>query len=155
MDDVALANYIAGVSRDHVDVGRVGSELARALGGYLGETIWLSDYSFTKIRFRHSDITFQDYCLIPMILSNAAIIAGKKRKKRTAELSIGPSVANQKPGYRLCMKPTKDGVFVTTFHKLSLREARRHIRKGVKNGTLVRADNQGLAKQISRFASPA
>ncbi|MDF1734743.1 MAG: hypothetical protein P1U37_05615 [Minwuia sp.] len=156
MDDVGLANYIAGLSRDHVEVGRVDRDISHALGGRLGDAILLSDYSLTKIHLKHPDITFEDYRIIPVILMESAIIIRRKKNRNTAELSLPPIEESLKSryGYRLCLKPAEEGVFVTAFHRLTMQEARRHIRNGLKTDRLVREDSQGLAKQLNHLASP-
>ncbi len=69
MDDVQLANYLAGMDPGPVEAWRVDRILARALGVRPRTVVWISDYNLTKIGFGHPEMDFRDYCKIPEILA--------------------------------------------------------------------------------------
>jgi hypothetical protein len=58
MDDVALANYVAGTYFGHVEAGRLDPDCAKMLGVKPYVEIWFSDYTLLKLRKRHGDINF-------------------------------------------------------------------------------------------------
>jgi len=99
MDDVGLANYVAGVDRRPVEAGRLDAECSRLLGVHCGTPIFgrrqnLLDFWWLK----------------------------------------------EREGYFLVLKATvKREIFVQTFHRIHLREARRLYRLAVKQGRLIRA----------------
>ena len=75
MDDVQLANWYAGDTRNLVEVYRVFDPiLIRALGIESGANVWLSDYTLTKTRYMHSEIDFRDYKRLPEIISNGFLL---------------------------------------------------------------------------------
>jgi|SRR5271170_6124526 len=61
MDDVALADYIAGVNRGPVEAGRVDAQSSRFLGVPCGTLIWFSDYTLIKLQAKHGEINFSHY----------------------------------------------------------------------------------------------
>jgi hypothetical protein len=77
MDDVALANYIAGTHGGHVEAGRVDEVCAQLLGVQCGTEIWFSDYTLTKLRYRHGDINFSHYWHMPSILLHGFLARGR------------------------------------------------------------------------------
>ena len=154
MDDVQLANYVAGIDPGPVDAGRVDPEIARFLGVKAGTIVWLSNYTLTKTKFKHPEINFADYRKMPEILSSGFAASGNK--KRTVEIC---HVDTSSPGFtlwRVCLKSThRDEVFVTLFHRLHMKEARRLYRRTVKKGSLLREHKNELARRLLHHASCA
>jgi len=80
MDDVALANYVAGTYFDNVEAGRVDRDCAPLLGVEIGTPIWFSDYTLMKLRQRHGEINFSHYLHMPAILLHGFVARGRKLK---------------------------------------------------------------------------
>lgn len=138
MDDVALANYIAGSFFGNVEAGRVDSVCARLLHVATGVEIWFSDYTLLKLRLRHGDINFSHYRHMHCILLEGCIAKG--RKANLLELWWVDYGDRPKPSaYFIVLKATFRGeVFVETFHRTHLKDARRMARKAKREGRLVR-----------------
>jgi hypothetical protein len=77
MDDVALANYIAGTYFGHVEAGRL-DRRAELLGLQTGAEIWFSEYTLSKLRLRHGEINFSHYRHLPSILLHGFLARGRK-----------------------------------------------------------------------------
>src|SRR5258708_37865491 len=78
MDDVALADYVAGCFGGPVEAGRVDRLCADLLKVACGVPIWFSGYTFEKLRRRHGDINFQHYRPMPPILLHGFVARGRK-----------------------------------------------------------------------------
>jgi hypothetical protein len=137
MDDVALANYVAGSSFDPVEAGRVDYLCAKLLGVEPCVQIWFSDYTLLKLRQRHGDINFQHYHHMPSILLQGFLAKG--RTERVLELWWVWGFGSAAIAFFVVLKATHKGeVFVATFHRIHLREARRLWKRAKRDGRLVR-----------------
>jgi len=138
MDDVALANYIAGSHFGNVEAGRVDQLCASLLGVDPSTEIWFSDFTLMKLRLRHGDINFSHYKHMPSVLLRGFIARG--RKAGLIELWwVSPGCGEDAAAYFIVLKATKRGeVFVETFHRAHLKESRRLHRKALREGRLVR-----------------
>jgi len=133
MDDVALANYMAGFDRGPVEAGRVDGLCARLLGVERGTVIWLSEYTLIKLEATHGEMNFSHYLHMPSVLLNGFLAKG-----RHANL-LEFWWLNQDGGFQTVLKATrKREVFVKTFHPIHLREARRLYRLARKQDRLIR-----------------
>jgi hypothetical protein len=137
MDDVALANYIAGSYFGHVEAGRLDYTCAKLLGLYPCIEIWFSDYTLLKLRQRHGDINFQHYRHMPSILLHGFLAKG--RDTNILELwwigDTGQGIA----AFFVALKATRKGeVFVATFHRIHLRESRRLLKRARRDSRLIR-----------------
>lgn len=137
MDDVALANYVAGGFPGPVEAGR----LDRLCGGLLnvenGTPIWFSGYTFEKLRIRHGDINFQHYRYMPFVLLHGFLARG--RSDSLVELWWVDSRKDTGIGFFAALKATRRSeVFVETFHRIDLKEARRLLKKARKSNKIVR-----------------
>jgi hypothetical protein len=152
LDDVALANYFAGVSPGPVDGGKLSPELSSALGVLPGTRILLSDYNLTKIRIKHQDIGFRELCQLPLILAQGFVIRGERR--RSIESCYFNPAGTYLVAAKVALKATHAGeVYLTTFHRLSVPELRRMHRRAVKRGALIRDLKSELARQLTAPAS--
>ena len=137
MDDVALANYIAGSYFGHVEAGRLDHLCAQLLGVPAGTEIWFSDYTLLKLRQRHGDINFSHYHYMPSILLHGFLAKG--RKSNLLELWWINYDAFKPKAFVVVLKATSKGeVFVATFHRVHLREARRFQRRAARENRLIR-----------------
>ena len=145
MDDVALANYVAGVDRGPAEAGRLDAECARLLGVPCGTAIWFSDYTLIKPQAKHGEINFSHYKHMPSILLRGFLARG--RRKNLLDfwwLCEG--------GFFVVLKATKTKeVYVQTFHPIHLKEARRLCRRAVKEGRLIRAQTGGIEMMKLEF----
>ena len=154
MDDVQLANYVAGIDPGPVEAGRVDRNIATILGVKAGTIVWLSEYTLTKTGFRHPEIDFSDYQKIPEILTSGFAAPGNK--KRTVDMCHIDTASGDFKLWRVCLKATRqDEVFVTLFHRVDMKEARRLYRRARKKGRLLRDHKTALARRILRHASRA
>ena len=80
VDDVQLANYIAGTDPGPVEAWRIDAETLRALRLQAGTVVWISDYTLTKTAFVRPEFEFRDYVRLPEILSEGFMIQGNKRR---------------------------------------------------------------------------
>jgi hypothetical protein len=152
LDDVQLANYVAGIDPGPVHAGRVDQKIASVLCVKAGTIVWLSDYTLTKTKYRHPEIDFADYRKIPEILSSGFAVAGKK--KRTIELCHIDTGSSDFKLWRVILKTTsRNEVFVTLFHRLDMKEARRLYRRARKKGALLRDHKNELARRTLHRAS--
>ena len=152
MDDVQLANYVAGVDPGPIEAWRIDREIAPILDVGIGTIVWLSDYTLTKTKYRHPEIDFADYCKIPEILASGFAMPGKI--KRTVELCHIDTGSSDFKLWRIVLKSTsRNEVFVTLFHRLDMKEARRLYRRAHKKGTLLRDHKNGLARRTLHRAS--
>jgi len=137
MDDVALANYIAGSYFGHVEAGRVDNICAELLGVEPRVEIWFSDYTLMKLRQRHGDINFSHYRHMPSILLHGFLAKG--RFPNVLSLWWVAPVGTEIAAFFVALKATKKGeVFVATFHRIQLREARRLLKRAKIEGRLIR-----------------
>jgi hypothetical protein len=137
VDDVGLANYIAGFSFGHVEAGRVDRICAELLGVEIGVEIWFSDYTLMKLRQRHGDINFAHYRHMPSILLQGFLAQG--RFPNLLELWWVGQIGSETLAFSVVLKATKRGeVFVETFHRVHLKESRRLRNKARREGRLVR-----------------
>ncbi|HTQ83749.1 MAG TPA: hypothetical protein VMI47_10825 [Pseudolabrys sp.] len=138
MDDVALANYQAGIDFSNVEAGRLDRACADLFGLTVGTPIWFSDYTFLKLRQRHGEINFSHYRHMPSILLHGFLARG--RKANLLDFWWIKSRQEDPPGFFVVLKATrKSEVFVETFHPIHLREARRLLKLATAQGRLIRA----------------
>jgi predicted O-methyltransferase YrrM len=144
MDDVALANYIAGSYFGNVEAGRVDLIHAKLLGVKPCTEIWFSEYTLSKLRQRHGDINFAHYSHMPSILLQGFLATG--RTKNVLELWWVHGFGSSAVTLLVVLKATKNGeIFVATFHRIHLREARRLWKRAKCDGRLVREQAQAEA----------
>jgi hypothetical protein len=144
MDDVALANYIAGIHVGHVEAGRLEHGCAQLLGVKVGVEIWFSDYTLTKLCLSHGDINFSHYWHMPSILLHGFVARG--RHPNLLELWWINQTGPESMAFFVVLKAARNGeVFVGTFHRLHLREASRMHRKAKREGRLIR-EQSGLSE---------
>jgi hypothetical protein len=137
MDDVALANYIAGTNFGPVEAGRLDRRCAELLNLETGVEIWFSDYTLLKLRQRHGDVNFTHYCHMPSILLHGFLAKG--RKSNLLDFWWVGRVRLETMAFFVVLKATQKGeVFVETFHRIHLKEARRLGRKATREGRLIR-----------------
>jgi hypothetical protein len=137
MDDVALANYVAGSYFGHVEAGRIDPYCADLLEVPAHTPIWFSDYTLLKLRQRHGDINFSHYRHMPSILLRGFIARG--RHPRRLELWWMEIVERKPIAFQVILKATKKNeIFVSTFHRIHLRDALRLRRRSIKRGSLLR-----------------
>ncbi len=137
MDDVALANYVAGTNFGHVEAGRLDPFCARALGLEVCQPIWFSDYTLIKLQHKHGDINYSHYRHLPSILLKGRVARG--RKSNIIELWWIDPDSPEAMAFIVVLKATFNGeVYVETFHRLHLKEARRLRRKAAREGRLLR-----------------
>lgn len=152
MDELKLADYFAGLHREDIEAGRLDAVLAGILGMVAGTVVWLSDWTLTKVRFRHAEISLQHYLKIPVILREGFALRG--RKGLGLEIYWIDGWTSAAHGYGLCMKRTaKNDVYITTFHPIHFSEVRRKYRGAERRGQLVRPLRTELALRLTRGAS--
>lgn len=150
MDDVALANYIAGSYFGNVEAGRLDPACARLLQVAPCVEIWFSDYTLLKLKNRHGDINFQHYHHMPSILLHGFLARG--RAENILELWWVTRLPAGFAAFFVVLKATKRGeVFVATFHRIHLREARRLLKRAQREGRLIR--EQLAAEAILRIGT--
>lgn len=139
MDDVALADYMAGVNRGPVEAGRLEADCARLLGVPCGTVIWFSDYTFIKLEAKHGEINFSHYRHMPSILLDGFLAMGRDGRL------LDYWWVQPDGGFFLVLKATvKDEIFVKTFHSISLKEARRLFRRALEQNRLVRIQRTAI-----------
>jgi len=154
LDEVKLANYFAGLHREDIEAGRLDALTASALGLLPGTVVWLSDWTLTKVRFRHAEITFRHYVKIPTILRDGFAMRG--RKGPGLEIYWLDGWTDAAHGFCLCLKRTaRSDVYITTFHPIHFSELRRKYRRAERKGLLVRPLKTELALRLRRGASQA
>jgi hypothetical protein len=137
MDDVALANYIAGFHFGSVEAGRLDKLCAQLLGVEVCTEIWFSDYTLLKLRQRHGDINFSHYRHMPSILLHGFLARG--RKSNLLDFWWIGLVRSEVVAFFVVLKATRKGeVFVETFHRIDVKEARRLLKRAKLEGRLVR-----------------
>jgi len=147
MDEVQLANYLAGIDPGPIEAGRVDLAVARLLSVSPSSPVFLSDYTLTKTRFRHPDIDYQDYCHLPTILSRGYVVRG--RSPLAAEIVHVETRGNNVRGWDLVLKKTaKKELFVTMFHRTNLVDARRLYRRASRNNWLVRDVKDEMTRHL-------
>ena len=154
MDDVQLANWYAGL-----DVGPVGvcrlfeHSLLAALKVPSGSTVWLSDYTLTKIAFSHKEIDFRDYQRLPEIISAGFVVPGNKQ--RTIEVDHADLGGPRYRFWRACLKATAqhNDVYITMFHRSHLKDMRRLYRRAHKKGFLLR-DHKDTPARLREGGAP-
>ena len=146
MDDVALANFVAGAYFGNVEAGRVGRLCGQLLAIEPGTAIWFSEYTLMKLRERHGEINFLHYPRMKELLLEGFIAQG--RGKHLVELWWID--ANNRQGFSAVIKATKKReVFVATFHRTDIKESRRLYAKSMREGRLVR-----VQKGVDQFIQP-
>src|SRR5690242_1855043 len=137
MDDVALANYIAGFHTGNVEAGRLDRVCATLLGIPAGTEIWFSDYTLLKLRQRHGEINYSHYRHMPSILLRGFLARG--RKPNLIDFWWVNDCAAPTITFFVVLKGTRKGeIFVETFHPISLKEARRLLKRAEQSGRLIR-----------------
>jgi hypothetical protein len=154
VDDVELANYFAGLHRNDMVVAPLPLEVQRALKLPKSINVLLSDYTVTKCKFRHTNIGYSDYLLLPHIISSGFYVRG--RQGNEVDCFYLDSVSEPRRSYRVCIKRTIDGrAFVATFHRQKLPELRRLYRRARQSNRLVRHPSKELARLLGYRASSA
>lgn len=152
MDELKLANYFAGLHRENIEAGRLDAASARAVGMDAGTIVWLSDWTLTKVGFRHREITYQHYLKIPTVLREGFVLRGRKGAGLEFYWVEGWEAATH--GYCLCLKRTRArDIYVTTFHPIHFNEVRRKYRGAERKELLVRPPKPELAQRLRRGAS--
>ncbi len=137
MDDVALANYIFGVNFGPVEAGLADSVIAKHLGAQAGARILFSDYTLIKLLDKHGEINFSHYRHLPTLLLKGFMAIG--RRHGLLELWWIEASSKDQSAYQLVLKATKSGdIYVSTFHRIHLREARRLAKRAARLNKLVR-----------------
>jgi len=126
--------------------------VAKHLNVAEGTPIFLSDYNLTKTKFKHPEITFQDYRELPQILERGFAAYG--HKKRSVQIVFLDASATKYRLWSVSLKATRDSrVFLTMIHTYNIKDARRVYRRATKRGELIR-DHQGqLARHELQRAS--
>lgn len=135
MDDVALANYIAGFYTGNVEAGRLDALCARLLGVPSGTEIWFSDQTLLKLRQRHGEINFSHYRHMPSILLNGYLAIGRKP---TLLDFWWVSRGDPKALFVVLKATRRKEIFVETFHPIGLKEARRLLKRAEESRRLIR-----------------
>ena len=135
MDDVALANFVAGSYFGNVEAGRVDRLCGRLLAIEPGTAIWFSEYTLMKLRERHGEINFSHYPRMKELLLEGFVAQG--RGKHLVDLWWIDLSSHQ--AFIAVLKATaKREVFVATFHRIDVKESRRLFAKSQREGRLVR-----------------
>lgn len=154
MDDVALANMMAGHLTEPVNLGAAGRDIARSLGVSIGQPIWLSHYTYLKTTYSHPKVTFQDYKKIPFIMRFGAIYRSPHRISINIWYFEGD--ASHTLSWRLGIKRTaKNGLFVGIFQDSNMKEVRRTRRQALKRDALIRDFPTQMAQRLGRRATAA
>lgn len=144
MDDVALSNYVAGCFEGPVEAGRLDRLCADLIGVSPGTPIWFSRYTLEKLRYVHGDINFGHYAHMPAILLQGFIARG--RKPHLLELWWVTSINKKRIAFSVVLKATKKGeVFIQTFHRIDVAEARRRLNGARSKSRLVREQANATA----------
>jgi hypothetical protein len=136
MDEVALANYFAGygVEPDPIEAWRVDPSVARALDVPLRAPVRLSYANFSKITLKHRDITFDDLKRFAALAEADETFVARDRR-RSAQLVHDDAV---RP-FKIVLHATrKDEVYLVTFHRINISEARRLHKRAHREGRLIR-----------------
>lgn len=137
VDDVQLANYMAGTDPGPVEAWRVDDATSKALSVQTGTVVWISDYTLTKTAFVHPEIEFQDYVRLPEILSEGFMIQGNK--KRSVEYCHADTTG---PKFRLwCVSvraTLQSEAFITMIRRGNLKDVRRKYRRAIRHNSLLR-----------------
>jgi hypothetical protein len=80
LDDVALANYFAGLEAGPLDGGALKPDIARALVVPVGTRLRISDYTLTKIGIKHPDIGFSEWVALPLLLATGFVVRGDRKR---------------------------------------------------------------------------
>ncbi len=135
MDDVALANYIAGLHVGDVEAGRVDGFYAELLGVEASTLIRFSDYTLHKMRNRHGEINFQHYRHMPSILMSGFVAKGRT----PSVLELWWAHPESTTVLFVVLKVTsKAEIYIETFHPIHRKEARRLVKRAREDGRLVR-----------------
>ncbi len=146
MDTVALANYFAGhgVEPSPIEAGRVGAELARALGIPAGTAILLSYQNFSKITLVHKNVTFADFARIREMLGSPLTFASTGRFR-----SVEYTYANRTRSFRIIVRATsRKEAYLVSIYRLKWPEVRRHYRREKAERRLIRGPETELARQL-------
>jgi hypothetical protein len=137
MDDVALANYVAGVFSGPVEAGRLDAACAPLLGLEIGVQFWFSDYTLFKLKSSHGEINYSHYKHMPAIQLHGFLARG--RHSNLIDLWWADLSNDEKAAYFVVLKATSSNeVYVSTFHRISFKETRRLWRRATEQGRLVR-----------------
>ena len=134
VDDVELANVIAGISEGPIVAGAIAPELMRAINAKT-RTVYLSKYTIDKQSYCHKEINFQIYThLVQTTLKKGLVLFDRARHLVFAfKASDGVTL-------KLVVSATKSGsaIYIKSLHNIKPQELRRLRRKGQKNGRLLR-----------------
>lgn len=149
MDDVALANYFAGLETGPLDGGALQPDIARALGVPMGTRLRVSDYTLTKNGIKHPDIGFREWVALPLLLATGFVIRGD-RKRPSVECCYFDPAGMPFMAAKVAIKLTATRqAYVTTFHRLTLPEVRRIDRRALRRGALLRDLKRELAQLLA------
>lgn len=138
MDDVALSNCVAGCFAGPVEAGRLDALCAHLIGVPTGTPIWFSAFTLEKLRYVHGEINFSHYLHMPAILLRGFIVRG--RTPNVLELCwVQKAAEGRRTPFSVVLKATKKKeVFLQTFHRINLKEARRRVKVARAKGLIVR-----------------
>ena len=137
MDVVGLANYVAIRGDEPVEAGRAYPQIAALLSVPSGTPIWFSRHTLIKLECKHGEITFEHYSHMPDILLHGFI--ARARKGNALELWwIAPAGSPISAWFIVLKASVEREVFVGTFHALNRADARRLLRKALREQRLVR-----------------
>lgn len=147
MDDVQLANYLAGTEQGPIEAWRTDTATSRALGVQPGTIVWISDHTLTKTKFVHSEIDFRDYVRLPEILSNGFMIPGNKR--RSVEVCHLDMTGPRFKFWCVSIRATsRSEVFITMIRRGNLKDVRRKYRKAMRQASFLRNHTNQLARHL-------
>lgn len=136
MDEVALANYFAGhgVEPDPIEAWRVDRAAARALGVALRTPVRFSYANFCKITLKHRDVTFDDLKRFANLAEADETFIARDRRRSTQLVHVDAA----RP-FKMVLRATrKDEVYLVTFHRINISEARRLYKRALRDGRLTR-----------------
>jgi hypothetical protein len=121
----------------YVEAGRVDVLCARLLGVTPCTEIWFSDYTLTKLCLSHGDVNFSHYRHMSSILLGGALAKG--RHPNLLEFWWADHSCFDYLAFFVVLKATSKGeIFVSTFHRIHKREAKRLRKKADREARLIR-----------------
>ena len=147
MDDVQLANYIAGTHTGPVEAWRTGSVSSLHLLVPEQTIVWISDYNLTKTRIVHPEVDFQDYLQLPEILAKGFATPGNK--KRCVEFCHVELDTSKNRFWSVSIKATKtDEVYLTMLRRGNFLDIRRRYRRAVRHQKLLRDHQNAKVRRL-------
>jgi hypothetical protein len=136
MDDVELANMVAGISDGPVVAGAIHRSLANAIGAKT-RIVFLSLYTLDKQRFSHNEIDFQRYTkCVQDIFDNGMVF-----RDRSRHLVFVRRISHFE-NFKIVVNSTKNGdeLYIKSFHTVDAQEYRRLKRKADKLDQFIRLE---------------